>query len=155
MSESETVLVESEPKTVLIESEPKTVFVESEPKTVFVQNQPELYYDELIPGQTYLLKNILRNRYLESNNGWLGYVRYADGESENALWICTKKGIYLGFQNVADGKFLGTEVLGRVIAKASSMKEWESFIVVHHADGYHLVKQSGGEFEYSWDIIKA
>lgn len=97
------------------------------------------------PGDVYLIAEKSKARVLACKRGHLRLenVNAMDFEgpiSDRWLWFCIEKDGFKGFQNVAEGGFIGRDIWWDFYAKVPHHKGWESFTVTIREGGYYWIQ---------------
>ncbi|CAM1506005.1 Fc.00g116420.m01.CDS01 [Cosmosporella sp. VM-42] len=103
-------------------------------------------------GDTFLIVDQSQNRALACYGGHLRLEDATNLNSEDPVsghwqWFCTEKDGFKGFQNVAEGGFLGHDIWWDFYAKVPHHKGWESFILRRHEGGCYWIQSL-----YWWEL---
>lgn len=89
--------------------------------------------------QTFLIVDKSTSRALTCHNGRL-YLEDGTDATANWQWRCATTGGFLGFENVAEGTFLGHDIWWNIQAKTRHLLGWERFIAEKRSSGGYWIK---------------
>lgn len=96
------------------------------------------------PGSTFIIRSTASGRVLTLLDGQV--VLAAPGGRGSIHWVCGETKGWLGFQNLASGKFLGHNLKGRLCCSAGRQQGWENFCArMTLGGGYVLLVTHWGE----------
>ena len=90
------------------------------------------------PGSTYIIVDRALGRAVTLVDGALGLTD-VESTAGNGRWLCVETSGWLGFRNVASGRYLGHDGQKRMLARATQHKGWEYFCARRHPDGGYLL----------------
>lgn len=97
------------------------------------------------PGHIFLIIDKSRNRALSVSEGKLSLENVKIRNLQTSVpkhlqWFCTELAGFKGFQNVAEGGFLGRDIWWDFYAKVPHHKGWESFTVSKRDGGHYWIQ---------------
>ncbi|KAJ5374141.1 hypothetical protein N7517_006147 [Penicillium concentricum] len=98
-------------------------------------------------GRSYIIRDPATNLVIGLQKGILRLMPERSGHGCGIYWSCVESDhMFLGFQNLVSGTFIGHNNKNKFIAEAKVLNDFESFCVRAHPDGGYLllVKQGRG-----------
>lgn len=100
------------------------------------------------PGFTFIIRSVSCGRVITLRDGQI--VLTQPGGCGSVHWACVETNGWLGFQNVASGKFLGHDIMGRLRCSAEQHSGWERFHVRPRREGDYILLMTN--WDHLWPV---
>lgn len=152
-----------------------SVAVTTPPPSIAADSLPSASASSIpCPGSTFIIRSTASGRVLTLLDGQV--VLAAPGGRGSIHWVCGETKGWLGFQNLASGKFLGHNIWGRMCCEADRQQGWERFcarmtlgggyvlLVTHWGElwrvrgyveqGVEMLERTGGGEGIVWEFVR-
>lgn len=100
------------------------------------------------PGSTFIIRSISSGRVITLLDGQI--VLASPGGRGSIHWVCEETKGWLGFQNLASGRFLGHDMKGRLCCSVARHQGWENFCARSRPEGGCILLMT--HFERLWQV---
>ncbi|OCL05127.1 hypothetical protein AOQ84DRAFT_414251 [Glonium stellatum] len=98
------------------------------------------------PGSTFIIRSVSSGYVLTLLDGQVALAQ--PGGPGSIHWACVETKGWLGFRNIASGRFLGHNIVGNLCCLAEHHKGWENFCVRIRPEGGYVLLMT--HFERLW-----
>ena len=100
------------------------------------------------PGSTFIIRSVSSGHVITLLEGQIVLAR--PGGRGSVHWACVETKGWLGFRNLASGRFLGHDMQGRLCCFAERHRGWENFCVRMRPEGGYVLLMT--HFERLWHV---
>lgn len=100
------------------------------------------------PGSTFIIRSISSGRVITLLDGQI--VLSPPGGRGSIHWVCVETKGWLGFQNLASGRFLGHDKKGRLSCSGERHQGWENFCARGRPEGGYVLLMT--HWERLWQV---
>ncbi|KFZ15316.1 hypothetical protein V502_05685 [Pseudogymnoascus sp. VKM F-4520 (FW-2644)] len=100
------------------------------------------------PGSTFIIRSISSGRVITLLDGQI--VLAPPGGRGSIHWVCEETKGWLGFQNLASGRFLGHNMKGRLCCSVERHLGWENFCARGRPEGGYVLLMT--YWESLWQV---